>query len=202
MVTGVRADVAVKLFGDDLDALMEKANEIAKVATGIRGTQDTQVDRVGGQQYLTIDIDRQAHCALWIECGRCERRDRDGDRRKVRDGDLRGRAAFPGRGAFARQICATAWRTFANSADQFSGWTTHSAERPGRRSKVVEGPAQINREHGQAAHRGRGQCAGPRPGRICGGTAGEGGAAGAAAGRATTSSGAGSSTTWSARCST
>lgn len=60
MVTGVRADVAVKLFGDDLDTLIEKAREIAQVAGTIRGTQDTRVDRVGGQQYLVIDIDRSA----------------------------------------------------------------------------------------------------------------------------------------------
>jgi len=60
MVTGVRADVAVKIFGDDLDTLVEKAQQVAQVASSIRGTQDTRVDRVGGQQYLTIDIDRSA----------------------------------------------------------------------------------------------------------------------------------------------
>jgi len=60
MVTGVRADVAVKIFGDDLDTLIAKAQEVAKVASSIRGTQDTRVDRVGGQQYLVIDIDRSA----------------------------------------------------------------------------------------------------------------------------------------------
>jgi cobalt-zinc-cadmium resistance protein CzcA len=60
MVTGVRADVAVKVFGDDLDVLLEKANEIAKTARKVRGTQDIKVDRLGGQQYLTVDINRQA----------------------------------------------------------------------------------------------------------------------------------------------
>ncbi len=60
MVTGVRADVAVKLFGDDMDELISKAAEIARVAGTIRGTRDIKVDRAGGQQYLTIDIDRQA----------------------------------------------------------------------------------------------------------------------------------------------
>jgi cobalt-zinc-cadmium resistance protein CzcA len=60
MVSGVRADIAVKLFGDDLDLLIDKAQQIAKVATSIRGTQDTHVDRVGGQQYLTIRINRTA----------------------------------------------------------------------------------------------------------------------------------------------
>jgi len=60
MVSGVRADVAVMLYGDDLDVLVEKAREIARIANTIQGTQDTRVDRVGGQQYLNIDIDRRA----------------------------------------------------------------------------------------------------------------------------------------------
>src|SRR4051794_9039151 len=58
MVTGVRADVAVKLFGDDLDVLIEKVNEIARVAHSVRGFRDSRVDRVGGQQYLNVQIDR------------------------------------------------------------------------------------------------------------------------------------------------
>ena len=60
MVTGVRSDVAVKLFGDDLDVLKAKADEIAKVAAAVRGLRDMRVERIGGQQYLTIAIDRQA----------------------------------------------------------------------------------------------------------------------------------------------
>ncbi len=60
MVSGVRADVAVMVYGEDLDQLVQKANAIAKIASGIQGTQDTRVDRVGGQQYLTITIDRGA----------------------------------------------------------------------------------------------------------------------------------------------
>jgi len=60
MVSGVRADVAVMLYGDDLDVLVEKAGEIANVANTVRGTQDTRVDRVGGQQYLNINILRGA----------------------------------------------------------------------------------------------------------------------------------------------
>jgi cobalt-zinc-cadmium resistance protein CzcA len=60
MVTGVRADVAVKIFGDDLETLLNRANQVARVAHGIRGTGDIKVDRVGGQQNLTVTIDRQA----------------------------------------------------------------------------------------------------------------------------------------------
>jgi len=60
MVTGVRADVAVKIFGDDLNVLLEKANEVARVANDIRGTGDIKVDRVAGQHNLNITIDRGA----------------------------------------------------------------------------------------------------------------------------------------------
>jgi heavy metal efflux system protein len=60
MVTGVRADIAVKIFGDDLATLIDKANEVARVAQTITGTGDIKVDRVVGQQNLTITIDRQA----------------------------------------------------------------------------------------------------------------------------------------------
>ena len=57
MVSGVRSDVAVKVFGDDLDALKAAAEDIARIARGVRGMR---VERVGGQQYLNIVIDRQA----------------------------------------------------------------------------------------------------------------------------------------------
>ncbi len=60
MVTGVRADIAVKIFGDDLPTLKRLGDEIAKVAQGIRGAQDLRVERITGQQYLQIEIDRQA----------------------------------------------------------------------------------------------------------------------------------------------
>jgi heavy metal efflux system protein len=60
MVTGVRSDVAVKLFGDDLETLRAKADEIARVARTVQGARDMRVERSGGQQYLLIAIDRQA----------------------------------------------------------------------------------------------------------------------------------------------
>ncbi|MDD5612440.1 MAG: efflux RND transporter permease subunit, partial [Gallionella sp.] len=60
MVTGVRSDVAIKLFGDDLDQLKQKGDAIARIAAGVKGAQDIRVERVTGQQYLSIEVDRQA----------------------------------------------------------------------------------------------------------------------------------------------
>ncbi|WP_151446477.1 efflux RND transporter permease subunit [Lacisediminimonas profundi] len=66
MVTGVRSDVAVKVFGDDLDVLKKTAEEIERVAKGVTGAYDMRVERVSGQQYLSIDINRQAIARLGI----------------------------------------------------------------------------------------------------------------------------------------
>ncbi|GBG03268.1 cytochrome-c peroxidase [Azospira sp. I13] len=66
MVTGVRSDIAVKVFGDDLDTLKKKAEEIAKVAQSIQGAQDMRVEHISGQQYLLIEIDRQAIARLGL----------------------------------------------------------------------------------------------------------------------------------------
>lgn len=60
LLTGVRSDVAVKIFGEDMGLLKSKADEIAKLAGGIRGAVDMRVEKVSGQQYLNIVIDRQA----------------------------------------------------------------------------------------------------------------------------------------------
>ena len=60
LLTGVRADVAVKIFGEDLDMLKQKADEIAKIAGTVKGATEIKVEKVSGQQYLNITIDRQA----------------------------------------------------------------------------------------------------------------------------------------------
>ena len=60
MVAGVRSDVAVKVFGDDLPTLKKVADQIVEVVRKTPGAADIRVERVSGQQYLTIDIDRQA----------------------------------------------------------------------------------------------------------------------------------------------
>lgn len=60
MVSGVRSQVAIKLFGDDLDKLKDTGEAIARVLTSIRGATDLRVERVSGQEYLTVKIDRAA----------------------------------------------------------------------------------------------------------------------------------------------
>ncbi|OIR02871.1 cobalt-zinc-cadmium resistance protein CzcA [mine drainage metagenome] len=60
LLTGVRSDVAVKIFGDDMEVLKAKAEEVAKLAGTVQGSADLRIEKVSGQQYLNIVVDRQA----------------------------------------------------------------------------------------------------------------------------------------------
>lgn len=60
LLTGVRADVAIKIFGEDMDVLKAKAEEIAKIASKIDGATELKIEKVSGQEYLNIKVDRQA----------------------------------------------------------------------------------------------------------------------------------------------
>lgn len=60
LLTGIRAQIAVKLFGDDLDVLLEKAGEIAAVVGEVEGASEVQVDQVTGQPQLRVQLDRRA----------------------------------------------------------------------------------------------------------------------------------------------
>lgn len=60
MVTGVRSQLAIKIFGDDLDELKRVSEELSRIVKSVPGAVDIRVERLSGQQTLTIDIDRQA----------------------------------------------------------------------------------------------------------------------------------------------
>ena len=60
MVTGVRSQVAVKIFGDDLEELRKLSEQVARIVKSTRGARDLRIERLSGQQELTIDIDRRA----------------------------------------------------------------------------------------------------------------------------------------------
>ena len=58
LIAGVRGDVAVKLYGDDLTALTEAAGEVAGVLGGVEGAADVKVQQVTGFPTLDIAFDR------------------------------------------------------------------------------------------------------------------------------------------------
>jgi cobalt-zinc-cadmium resistance protein CzcA len=58
LVAGTRAQLILRLFGEDIEILQSKADEMARVLSKIEGATDLLAEKVTGQPYLTIDIDR------------------------------------------------------------------------------------------------------------------------------------------------
>ena len=59
LISGIRTECAIKLYGEDLNVLHDKAEEIAALMQQINGVKDIKVEQIAGQPYLTVDIDRQ-----------------------------------------------------------------------------------------------------------------------------------------------
>lgn len=59
LISGIRTECAIKLFGDDLELLYRHAEAIADLMRTVKGVKDVKVEQVAGQPYLTLDIDRQ-----------------------------------------------------------------------------------------------------------------------------------------------
>ena len=144
MVTGVRSDVAIKLFGDDMDTLKLKADAIAKVATSIKGAQDLRVERVTGQQYLSINIDRQAIARHGLNVA---------DINDVIETAIGGRTTteiFEGERRFSAVVRLP--ERFRNSVGEIRGLRVispngaHVALQDLATISVLDGPAQISRE--------------------------------------------------------
>jgi cobalt-zinc-cadmium resistance protein CzcA len=58
MVSGVRADVALKLFGDDFNTLIPKAHELQNVLSTVQGCSDLTIEQVTGQPILRIALEQ------------------------------------------------------------------------------------------------------------------------------------------------
>ena len=69
LISGVRSDVAVKLFGDDMDVLNSTANQIAKVLQAIPGAAEVKVEQTTGLPMLTINIDRDKATRYGLNVG-------------------------------------------------------------------------------------------------------------------------------------
>ena len=69
LLSGVRSDVAVKVFGDDMDTMNSTAGEIAEVLEKIPGAADVKVEQTTGLPMMTIQIDREKAARLGVNVG-------------------------------------------------------------------------------------------------------------------------------------
>jgi cobalt-zinc-cadmium resistance protein CzcA len=72
LISGVRADVAVMLFGDDMETLAQIGQRIAKVAASVPGAADVRLDETSGLPLLTITPDRAALAGYGLNPGQVQ----------------------------------------------------------------------------------------------------------------------------------
>lgn len=58
LMTGIRQDVAIKIYGDDLDILTQQANKIAKLISSVKGVETPFVEKVTGLPQITVEYNR------------------------------------------------------------------------------------------------------------------------------------------------
>lgn len=60
LISGVRSDLGIKIYGDDLDQLLASGNAIARVLSGIEGAEGVKVEQVAGLPVLSVEPNRAA----------------------------------------------------------------------------------------------------------------------------------------------
>jgi cobalt-zinc-cadmium resistance protein CzcA len=66
LISGVRSDVAVKVYGDELDVLMATAEDIEMALSGVEGAADVRVEQTTGLPMLVVEPDRDAIAGLGL----------------------------------------------------------------------------------------------------------------------------------------
>ncbi|MCG8908037.1 CusA/CzcA family heavy metal efflux RND transporter [Pseudomonas sp. DP-17] len=155
LISGVRSDVAVKVFGDDMDVLNQTAEQIAGVLRQVQGSSEVKVEQTSGLPVLTVNIDRQRAARYGLNVGDIQNNVAvaiggreagtlfEGDRRF----DLIVRLPENLRSdidALSRMLIPVP--APANAADSRIGFITLGEV---ARLELVQGPNQVSRENGK-----------------------------------------------------
>ncbi|WHZ14969.1 MAG: CzcABC family efflux RND transporter, transmembrane protein [Nitrospira sp.] len=60
LIAGVRSDIAITIFGEDMDTLKRLGDQVVQVVSGVQGAADTKAEQVAGMPYLRVIINREA----------------------------------------------------------------------------------------------------------------------------------------------
>lgn len=145
LVSGVRSQVAVKLFGDDLETLRMKADEIARLIRQVRGMADLRVEQVSGLYYLKVDIDRARIARHGINVAEIT------EVIEAVGGGIAAGEVFEGQWRFPIMVrFPDAQRADVETISALWVTAQDDSRIPLRELadiRIVEGPAQISREH-------------------------------------------------------
>ena len=147
MLTGVRGDIAIKIFGTDLDRLNQLADQTVAIVKAVPGAEDTFTKKNAGVQYLKVDLDRLAVGRLGLPVEQVQ------DALKtLLEGLPAGQVVEPGR---RTPVLLRGGADLQASVDRFAdlrltlpdGGTVPLAQVA--RLERVEGPVKVDRENAQ-----------------------------------------------------
>ena len=69
LMTGVRSDVAIKIFGDDIEMLVSKGDEVMQLINGISGVSDAKLERVAGLPQITVRYNKDKLALYGLKIG-------------------------------------------------------------------------------------------------------------------------------------
>jgi cobalt-zinc-cadmium resistance protein CzcA len=69
LMTGVRSDVAIKIFGEDIDMLVSKADEILPLVSSVEGVTDAKAERVAGLPQITVRYNKDKLALYGLNVG-------------------------------------------------------------------------------------------------------------------------------------
>jgi cobalt-zinc-cadmium resistance protein CzcA len=58
LISGINAQIAVKVFGEDQQTLLKLADQVRDAMSNVRGVEDLAVEQVGGEQHLEVELNR------------------------------------------------------------------------------------------------------------------------------------------------
>src|SRR6266508_2653111 len=144
---GVRSDVGIKIFGDDLDTLLREANEVARIVRTVSGAEDVKAQQITGLPVLQVDIAREAIARYGINVA---------DVQEIIQSAIAGARATKVLEGFSRFDLVVRFPAWARQDAAAIGNLLVSA--PGGQkvplsqlARIVseEGPAEVSRENGQ-----------------------------------------------------
>ncbi len=70
MISGIRTDLGIKIFGDDLEVLKQKADEVSQIVETTEGAEDINVEQITGQPVIQLQLDRKVLARYSMNAGR------------------------------------------------------------------------------------------------------------------------------------
>jgi len=146
LATGIRSQVGIKVFGNDLNKIEETSRQIAEVVRSVPGAADVYPEQISGAPYIDIDINRQAAARYGINVAAIQEVIEKGVGETNLSVTIEGRKRFPIRVRYAPEFRGTPDAIGNIPIATPSGATVPLAQIADIRQ--TEGAAMINSENG------------------------------------------------------